>query len=142
MYYHNTFFLSFFVSFFLFLPFSLLSFVSSSLPAFVSSPSFLLLLQGLVMPCFGIVLQRAIAVFAADKPTQIRNDALWWGGIFFAVAAVAGITIIPMFWAFMKAGAKLGAKIRLLLLKSMLRQDQAWHDHPDNNTGRLTWTLR
>ena len=97
--------------------------------------------QGLIFPVYGIILSRAIKAFYQSDPAKIRQDTIFWGGMFFVIAAVGGGTLIPQFWAFSKAAGRLASRVRSKLLRALLRQDQAFFDHPDNNTGRLTWSL-
>ncbi|GJN89350.1 hypothetical protein Rhopal_002330-T1 [Rhodotorula paludigena] len=96
---------------------------------------------GAAFPVFAVIFGGAIEVFSETDYGEMRYDAsrvaLWC----FILAIVAGVAITFQGWYFGATGEALSARLRLLTLQSIMKQDVTHFDKPKNSTGTLTSSL-
>ncbi|KAI0652270.1 multidrug resistance protein 1 [Trametes meyenii] len=94
--------------------------------------------NGAAYPCAGIIFANSIIGFSDVTDAQRRTDgdrnALWA----FLLAILAMIANALQHATFMRSAALLAAKLRSLAFRAVLRQDVAFFDEDENNTGKLT----
>ncbi|KAI0673533.1 multidrug resistance protein 1 [Trametes maxima] len=94
--------------------------------------------NGAAYPCAGIIFANSITDFSDVTNAQRRIDgdrnALWA----FILAILAMIANAFQHATFMRSAVLLAAKLRSLTFRAILRQDVAFFDKDENNTGKLT----
>ncbi|KAI0673480.1 multidrug resistance protein 1 [Trametes maxima] len=94
--------------------------------------------NGAAYPAAGVLFARGITGFSDIDPAQRRFDgdrnALW----FFILAILAMTANAFQHYNFMGSAALLASRLRSLTFRAILRQDVAFFDKDENNTGKLT----
>ncbi|KAF8900291.1 multidrug resistance protein 1 [Gymnopilus junonius] len=94
-------------------------------------------ISGMIYPAFGVVYANGVSGFALTDNHDRRHagdrTALW----FFILAIVAALSLTLQGYMFNAAAANLISRLRSLSFKSLLRQDIAFFDRDENNTGSL-----
>ncbi|KAI0652215.1 multidrug resistance protein 1 [Trametes meyenii] len=94
--------------------------------------------NGAAYPSAGVLFAGGINGFSDVDPTQRRFDgdrnALW----FFILAILAMTANAFQHYNFMGSAALLASRLRSLAFRAILRQDVAFFDKDENNTGKLT----
>ncbi|CAF3698457.1 unnamed protein product, partial [Adineta steineri] len=99
------------------------------------------LLGGLRGPVFSILFAKIINDFNDCKYTDTRRRVLITGGLFILTGVVFMILNFFQFVAFGVAGAKLVSRIRSKAFVCFLRQEVAYFDRPENNSGVICTQL-
>ncbi|CAF0877178.1 unnamed protein product [Didymodactylos carnosus] len=99
------------------------------------------LCNGGIQPAFGVILAKIIAVFQeCDLKVQEKNVTLYVI-MFIIFAFLMLITMFLQSFLFACSGEALTQRLRAKTFQSMLRQEVAWFDLTDNNTGALCTRL-
>jgi ATP-binding cassette subfamily B (MDR/TAP) protein 1 len=96
---------------------------------------------GLQMPAFALALAGIVGVFFEPTPEAIRDGGQKWACIYVAIGVGCWIFGMLQGWSFGVMGQNLAVRIKVLFLKSTLRQNIGWHDEPENATGKLMTRL-
>ncbi|GAA6011902.1 hypothetical protein JCM10207_003424 [Rhodosporidiobolus poonsookiae] len=95
------------------------------------------LVAGAAFPAFAVVEE----TFATADRAELRHNgdrlALWA----FIVAIICFFAVLAQYWLFAATAEHLAAKLRLLILRSILKQDIAYFDKTENSTGHLTTSV-
>ncbi|OEL38177.1 ABC transporter B family member 11 [Dichanthelium oligosanthes] len=97
-------------------------------------------IDGAVFPMLGLALASAAKIFY-ESPDQRRKDSSFWGLLCIALGAIGMISKLVNSFLFAIAGGKLIERIRALTFQSIVRQEVAWFDHPENSSGALNGRL-
>ncbi|CAF3502579.1 unnamed protein product [Rotaria sp. Silwood1] len=99
------------------------------------------LCNGGIQPAFGVVLSKLTAVFQeCDKEVQ-KNRVLLYILLFIAFAIIMLITMFLQGFLFACSGEALTKRLRSKTFHAILRQEIAYFDNPNNNTGALCTRL-
>ncbi|UJR28455.1 hypothetical protein I4U23_009695 [Adineta vaga] len=97
--------------------------------------------NGGVQPAFGVILSKVIAVFqTCDAGVQERR-ILMYILIFIGLGFLMLFTMFLQSYLFAMSGEALTQRLRSKIFRTLLRQDVAYFDEPDNNTGALCTRL-
>ncbi|KAL6848608.1 hypothetical protein ACP4OV_021191 [Aristida adscensionis] len=97
-------------------------------------------IDGAIFPTFGLVMASAATVFY-EPPDERRKDSTFWGLLCVGLGASAMIAKLVNNFLFAIAGGKLIERIRALTFRSIVHQEIAWFDHPENSSGALNGKL-
>ncbi|CAN6336918.1 unnamed protein product [Urochloa humidicola] len=97
-------------------------------------------IDGAIFPTLGLVMASAANIFY-ESPDQQRKDSAFWALICVVLGATAMISKIVNSFLFAIAGGKLIERIRALAFQSIVHQEVAWFDHPENSSGALSGRL-
>lgn len=100
------------------------------------------LISGGVYPVLALVEGNVLDVLGtyANDPTELRRKLPLWASLFFVVAVAAVIGwMLQTFYAL--AGERLTTKLRSMLFRHILRQDQAFFDMPGRDAGAMAGVL-
>uniref|UniRef100_A0A0D9V4J0 MDR-like ABC transporter n=1 Tax=Leersia perrieri TaxID=77586 RepID=A0A0D9V4J0_9ORYZ len=92
--------------------------------------------HGVLFPMFGVMISNAIKIFfePADK---LKKDASFWGLMCVVLGIVSIISIPVEYFMFGIAGGKLIERVRAMTFRSIIHQEVAWFDDPNNSSGAL-----
>ncbi|XP_068092080.1 ATP-binding cassette sub-family B member 5-like isoform X3 [Hyperolius riggenbachi] len=99
------------------------------------------LINGSAHPAFSIFFAKIIAIFGIDDPNQIKQESDFYCIIFTFIGIVSFVTYFLQGFMFGRSGEVLTMRLRHMAFSSMLRQEVAWFDEKNNNTGALTTRL-
>ncbi|CAL4909399.1 unnamed protein product [Urochloa decumbens] len=97
-------------------------------------------IDGAIFPTLGLVMATAANIFY-ESPDQQRKDSNFWALLCILLGAIAMISKIINRFLFAIAGGKLIERIRALTFQSIVHQEVAWFDHPENSSGALSGRL-
>jgi len=97
-------------------------------------------IQGALMPLYAILFGEFLKIlsFPEDEAKKKSNEYALW---FVALGIGAGTSMFLLMYMFSLAGEALTARLRVMTFNAMLKQDMAWYDDPNNNTGALCTRL-
>ncbi|CAF1371385.1 unnamed protein product, partial [Rotaria sordida] len=97
--------------------------------------------NGGIQPAFGVILSKVIAVFQlCDKEEQKHR-------VFIYILIFIGLGVLMLFTMFLQSclfaisGERLTERLRAKIFRTLLQQEVAYFDHPENNTGALCTRL-
>ncbi|GAA5874172.1 hypothetical protein JCM8547_008391 [Rhodosporidiobolus lusitaniae] len=93
---------------------------------------------GASFPVFSLTFGGAIDAFSSLERSRLRSEGDRMALYCFIIALVNGAAAYVQVSAFLVSGEDLAAKLRLLTFRSILKQDVAFFDKEENNTGHLT----
>jgi hypothetical protein len=98
-------------------------------------------INGALMPAIAILFSQIYSIFTlCDQDEQLRQS-LQWMGVIMAIGVGALIVTILLNYSLSLAGSKLTTKLRILMFKSMLKQEISFHDLPENRSSILSTQL-
>lgn len=97
-------------------------------------------IDGAIFPTLGLAMASASKIFY-ESPDQQRKDSILWALLCVGLGAIAMISKIINSFLFAIAGGKLIERIRALTFQSIVHQEVAWFDHPENSSGALNGRL-
>ncbi|XP_066365592.1 ABC transporter B family member 9-like [Miscanthus floridulus] len=97
-------------------------------------------IDGAVFPTLGLAMASASKIFY-ESPDQQRKDSILWALLCVGLGATAMISKIVNSFLFAIAGGKLIERIRALTFQSIVHQEVAWFDYPENSSGALNGRL-
>jgi ATP-binding cassette, subfamily B (MDR/TAP), member 1 len=98
-------------------------------------------INGSLMPAIAILFSQIYSIFTlCDQDEQMRQS-LQWMGVIMAIGIGALIVTILLNYSLSLAGSKLTTKLRILMFKSMLKQEISFHDLPENRSSVLSTQL-
>lgn len=92
---------------------------------------------GLVMPIFSLAFSSLINVFYFTASDAIEAGARKWALVFVGIGFAAFFFSILQAYCFTTMGQKLARRVRYRMMESMLKQEVAWYDQEENNSGVL-----
>lgn len=93
--------------------------------------------NGAVMPIFGIVFGEILGVVGYEDSQEARDASVYYAGIFIIIGTVAGLGMFIQSAMFAVSGEKMTFRMRKATFEAMLRQEMGWFDQKDNSTGAL-----
>ncbi|CAF3084747.1 unnamed protein product [Rotaria sp. Silwood2] len=99
------------------------------------------LCNGGIQPAFGVVLSKLTAVFQECDPEVQKNRVLLYILLFLGFAIIMLITMFLQGFLFACSGEALTKRLRSKTFHTILRQEIAYFDNPNNNTGALCTRL-
>ncbi|KAF8727439.1 hypothetical protein HU200_019047 [Digitaria exilis] len=97
-------------------------------------------IDGAIFPTLGLAMASAANIFY-EPPDQQRKDSTFWASMCVVLGAIAMIAKLVNSFLFAIAGGKLIERIRALTFQSIVHQEVAWFDHPENSSGALNERL-
>jgi ATP-binding cassette, subfamily B (MDR/TAP), member 1 len=88
--------------------------------------------HGVLFPMFGLMISRAIKTFY-EPPDKLKKDSSFWGLMCFVLGIISIVSIPVEYFLFGIAGGKLIERIRSLSFRSIVHQEVAWFDDPNNS---------
>jgi ABC-type multidrug transport system fused ATPase/permease subunit len=107
---------------------------------FVALGLFVSMINGAILPCFGVIFGQVTGVFAKPTEEMLQGAALW-SGVFTGLMGLNFIINLLQTGCFGVTGERLTRRIRELSFRAMLRQDVKFFDDRMNGTGVLTARL-
>ena len=104
---------------------------------FVALGLFCAMVDGATMPSFGFVFGDMISTFADYDDARMRASTLNFAIFFWVLAGVAFLSKTGSSFGLTKSGEALVRKLREDLFRSILSQDIAFFDKPENDSGTL-----
>jgi ATP-binding cassette subfamily B (MDR/TAP) protein 1 len=94
------------------------------------------IIQGALMPLYAILFGEFLKVLSMeeDEAKKKSNEYALW---FVALGLGAGGSMFLLMYMFAIAGEALTTRLRKMTFESMLKQDLAWYDDPNNSVGAL-----
>lgn len=89
-------------------------------------------IDGAIFPTLGLAMASAANIFY-EPPDQQRKDSAFWALMCVVVGAISLISKLVNSFLFAIAGGKLIERIRALTFQSIVHQEVAWFDHPENS---------
>ncbi|THD22897.1 ATP binding cassette subfamily B MDR TAP [Fasciola hepatica] len=100
------------------------------------------IVTGAIQPIFAILYSEMYAIFTLKTdPDQMQNRINLTAGIMALLGLIRLASSTFQAYFFGVAGQRLTKRLRLTLFESILRQELAWFDEPDNQVGTLTARL-
>jgi ATP-binding cassette subfamily B (MDR/TAP) protein 1 len=99
------------------------------------------LCAGAIQPGFALAFSALIASFYLPDTQQLLQDARLFALIFVAIGFGGFLALLLQQACFGVMGQRLAARVRVLLLASILRQEQAFFELPSSSTGELSARL-
>ncbi|CAF5103797.1 unnamed protein product, partial [Rotaria sp. Silwood1] len=97
--------------------------------------------NGGVQPAFGVILSKMIAVFEECDPKQQEKHVLTYVFFFISIGLIILFTTFLQNFLFAISGETLTQRLRAKIFQTLLKQDIAYFDRPENNTGALCTRL-
>ncbi|GBG74818.1 hypothetical protein CBR_g19330 [Chara braunii] len=91
--------------------------------------------QGLVFPAFSILLSHMLADFYKTDVNKIKSAANFWALLFVGLACWALVCMCVQLTLFTVVGERLVKRVREMTFATVVRQEIAWFDDPDNSAG-------
>lgn len=89
-------------------------------------------IDGAIFPTLGLAISSASKIFY-ESPDQQHKDSILWALLCVGLGATAMISRIANSFLFAIAGGKLIERIRALTFQSIVHQEVAWFDYPENS---------
>lgn len=94
------------------------------------------IVMGASMPVYAILFGEVLGILS--KPVDIaRSESVFYAIMFLVVGVVVGLAMFMQVAMFTVAGEHLTLRMRKMAFAAMLKQEMAWYDMPNNNTGAL-----
>ncbi|CAF1942165.1 unnamed protein product [Rotaria magnacalcarata] len=97
--------------------------------------------NGGIQPAFGVILSKIIAVFQTCDPKLQEKRVLTYILIFIGFGVLMLLTMFLQSFLFAISGESLTQRLRAKIFRTLLQQDIAYFDQPENNTGALCTRL-
>lgn len=97
--------------------------------------------MGGLQPAYAYILSKSVNTLYNPDIAAMKSQVQVYSGVFVAIGGGALICALLMFGAFGFMGNKLALRVRLLVFRSILRQEMAWFDRQENSTGVLVSRL-
>ncbi|KAG8222229.1 hypothetical protein J437_LFUL001427 [Ladona fulva] len=94
-------------------------------------------IMGCSMPVFAIIFGDILGVLSKPTEQEVRDGSNIYNIFFVITGVVVGLATVIQMYSFGVAGEKLTMRIRSMSFSAMLRQEIAWFDDKENNTGSL-----
>lgn len=98
-------------------------------------------LNGATLPMFAILFGDFFGILELPDGDEVKSGAEKFALYFAILGLVAGSSSFLQTFLLSKSGVLLTARLRKKVFKSMVRQDMAWFDLPENSVGSLTVRL-
>ncbi|GFP93628.1 ABC transporter b family member 21 [Phtheirospermum japonicum] len=92
------------------------------------------ILNGAIVPLFGILLSLVIKTFY-EPPEQLRRDSRFWALMFVVLGGVSLVTYPLRTYFFGVAGCRLIRRIRMMCFEKVVNMEVGWFDEPVNSSG-------
>jgi len=89
-------------------------------------------IDGATFPALGLAMASAAKIFY-ESPDQQRKDSTFWALLCVVIGAISMVSKLVNCFLFAIAGGKLIERIRALTFQSIVHQEVAWFDHPENS---------
>jgi ATP-binding cassette subfamily B (MDR/TAP) protein 1 len=99
------------------------------------------LCAGAVQPAFALAFSAMIGSFYLTDTRRMLADASIYALVFVGIGAGGFVALLVQQACFGVAGQRLAARVRVLLLASILRQEAGWFELPSSSTGELSARL-
>jgi ATP-binding cassette, subfamily B (MDR/TAP), member 1 len=99
------------------------------------------LCAGAIQPAFALAFSALIASYYLPDTAQMLRDARFYALIFALIGFGGFVSLLLQQACFGVMGQRLAARVRVLLLASILRQEQAFFELPSSSTGELSARL-
>ncbi|KAK3779561.1 hypothetical protein RRG08_045306 [Elysia crispata] len=99
------------------------------------------LCNGAVQTAAMLIVAESLKAFAADTPSQQKHEFAKLTYYSIALGVVAAVAFVLQEYMFGLSGEALTKNVRSILFQAMVRQDIAWFDDAENETGKLTARL-
>ena len=99
------------------------------------------LINGGSMPAVALLFSQIYTIFAEKDPKKQEKSSLEFMGYIFGIAGAGFITGIVSNYSFSLASARLTKRLRVLMFRSMLRQEISWYDLDENRSSILATRL-
>jgi len=97
--------------------------------------------MGLVFPMFAVALSALIGVFYKPTAAEITSGVHKWSLVFMGLGLGTLVAAMAQSFCFNFMGQRLGARVRVLMLRALLRQEIGWYDDDRNSSGVLASKL-
>ncbi|KAL1833030.1 hypothetical protein DCAR_0103079 [Daucus carota subsp. sativus] len=94
------------------------------------------ILNGVILPIFGIVLASMIKIFY-EPPHELRKDSKFWALMFVVLGLATFIAYPSQTYFFSVAGCKLIRRIRHMCFEKVVTMEVGWFDKPENSSGAI-----
>lgn len=102
--------------------------------------SFAAIINGIMLPVFGIFISKAIKVFFEPSHELEKKSKFW--ALMLVVLGVASLLSIPLkAYLFAVAGCKLIRRIRLMCFEKIVHMQISWFDRQENASGTISSRL-
>ena len=92
---------------------------------------------GLSTPAYAILFSEVISSLSDPNAENARETADFYSLLFLIAGIVVGLSAFAQSYSFSIAGEHLTSRIRVLVFKSIIKQEIGWFDHEDNSVGAL-----
>lgn len=92
------------------------------------------IVNGAVLPVFGILLSSAIKSFY-EPPEEMKKDIRFWAIMFLILGVASGVAFPARGYLFGVAGSKLIQRIRLMCFNKVVNMEISWFDDPGHSSG-------
>nr|QNH67866.1 ATP-binding cassette transporter subfamily B member 1 X2 [Brachionus rotundiformis] len=99
------------------------------------------LISGAIQPAFSIVFSKAIAIFSECDEKKQEESIILYSILFIVFGVVTFLSNFLQNTMFGFSGENLTKRLRSMGFKTMLQQEIAWFDSPDNSVGKLCTKL-
>ncbi|KAJ1623399.1 P-loop containing nucleoside triphosphate hydrolase protein [Pavlovales sp. CCMP2436] len=96
---------------------------------------------GGLTPFLGYVFTELLALFFLPTPAEVRDASLLWGLVMIGVAVAVVLLQTLRLWGLGVVSERLTRRLRAKAFASMLRQEMAWFDKPENSAANLSANL-
>jgi ATP-binding cassette subfamily B (MDR/TAP) protein 1 len=90
-------------------------------------------IDGTVYPMMGLVFGSAAKTFYELPAHKRKKDSVFWGLLCVGLGVIGMISKLVSSFLFAIAGGKLTKRIRALTFQTIMHQEAAWFDHPENS---------
>nr|APD26537.1 ATP-binding cassette transporter subfamily B member 1-like X5 protein [Brachionus koreanus] len=98
-------------------------------------------LSSVIQPITSLLFSEIFFLFKIEEADTQRNESLQFMSIIFSFGILGILSNIANSFCFSLVGSRLTRRLRVLMFKSMLRQDMAFHDFEENKPSALTSQL-
>ncbi|PVD39429.1 hypothetical protein C0Q70_02059 [Pomacea canaliculata] len=99
------------------------------------------IINGGIQPAFAIIFSKIITVFSELDTNKQEHDIMMYSLILVGLGVLSCLCMFMQGYFFAVSGENLTVRVRDLTFRAMIRQEIAWFDDNDNNTGALTTRL-
>jgi len=89
-------------------------------------------IDGAIFPALGLAMASAAKIFY-ESPDEQRKDSTFWALLCVVIGVISMVSKLVNCFLFAIAGGKLIERIRALTFQSIVHQEVAWFDHPENS---------
>lgn len=92
-------------------------------------------LNGAIVPFFGILLSLVIKTFNETDRNELRKDSKFWALMFVVLGAVSFVAYPLRTYFFGVAGSRLIRRVRKTCFEKVVNMEVGWFDEPENSSG-------